>query len=112
MNWICRERFIRQVTKFYTREDHETDDVLASISKAFCPSLFAKRLIESVNVVSRQEFETQEERYVKEVKSNERHSKITPERVSRVFGIGLNAANVTLTVTTQRGVRHAFHPLN
>ncbi len=32
--------------------------------------------------------------------------------MSRVFGIGLNAAKTTLAVTTQRGVRHAIHPLN
>ncbi|KAL7477967.1 hypothetical protein ACHAW6_003754, partial [Cyclotella cf. meneghiniana] len=103
-----RERFIRQATRSETRDDHKTDDILASVSEALCPSLFAKRLIKSVNVESKQDFEAQEERYVKDVKSSERHLKITPERVSRVFGIGSNAAKTTLAVTTQRGIRHAI----
>ena len=65
-----------------------------------------------MNIESKHDFEVRKEGYIKEVKSNERHSKVMPEHVSRVFGIGLNAAKNTLAVTTQRGVRHSIHPLN
>eukprot|EP01082_Thalassiosira_pseudonana_P014053 g12645.t1 g12645 contig6:2342448-2343665(-) len=43
--------------------------------------------------------------------SEKRHSEITPERVSRLFGIGLNKAHQLLRVTTQRGVRMAVNPI-
>jgi hypothetical protein len=52
-----RERFIRQVTRYDTRDEYETDNILASVSDAFCPSLFAEHLVRSVNVVSKQDFE-------------------------------------------------------
>ncbi|KAL7516516.1 hypothetical protein ACHAWX_001524, partial [Stephanocyclus meneghinianus] len=51
----------KQATRSDTRGDHKTDDVLASVSEALCPSLFAKRLIESVNVESKQEFGARDE---------------------------------------------------
>jgi len=44
-----------------------------------------------------------------EVKS--RHSAVTPERVSQIFGCGLETAKEMIRVTTQAGVRHAVHPL-
>eukprot|EP00804_Cyclotella_cryptica_P022768 CCRYP_004992-RA/>CCRYP_004992-RA protein AED:0.51 eAED:0.48 QI:0/0/0/1/0/0/2/0/97 len=40
--------------------------------------------------------------------SNDRHSKITSERVSRVFGIGLNSEKHTKYATAQGGKRHTF----
>lgn len=44
--------------------------------------------------------------------TEKRHSPITPEEVSQKFGIGLDTAKKTIQVTTQRGIRHAIHPLH
>jgi hypothetical protein len=74
------------------------------------PDLFAQRLIESVRVESRQEVDERE--YINKVKTDKRHSSVTPEHISRIFGIGLNAAKHTIQVTTQKGVRYAIRPLN
>ena len=45
------------------------------------------------------------------VVTNERHSKVTPEELSRKWNIGLQAAKDTLAATTQRGIRTAVHPM-
>ncbi len=44
--------------------------------------------------------------------TEKRHSPITAEEVSKKFAIGLDTAKKTLQVTTQRGVRHAIHPIH
>ena len=46
------------------------------------------------------------------VVTDHRHSPITSEEVSIKFGVGLETAKKTLQVTTQRGVRHAVHPIH
>ena len=51
-------------------------------------------------------------RLASEMASKTRHSAITPEEVSRKFNIGIEKAKETLQVTTQRGIRHAVHPLH
>jgi len=54
---------------------------------------------------------TQALRQANEMVSTERHSKATPERVAKLFGVGQSKAKRMLRVTTQRGVRTAVHPL-
>ena len=44
--------------------------------------------------------------------SNNRHSKITAEELSRKWNIGLKTAEATMNCTTQRGVRTATRPLS
>ena len=44
--------------------------------------------------------------------TEKRHSPITPEEVSQKFAIGLDTAKKTIQVTTQRGIRHAIHPIH
>ena len=44
------------------------------------------------------------ERKVHGVITNERHSKVTPEELSRKWSIGLQTAKETLKVTTQKGI--------
>ena len=106
-------RFVQQMHRNpISRNEAETDLHLSSISECFCPSTFAQRLIESVHVESRQDIDTTDNRSAAEVVSNTRHSVITPERVSQVFGVGLNTAKQTIAVTTQKGIRRAIHPLN
>ena len=39
------------------------------------------------------------------------HSRVTPERISQIFGCGTETAKDTIRVTTQLGVRSAVHPL-
>ena len=108
-----RARIVQQMQRETRRLfEAETDQHLTGISETYCPDLFAQRLIESVWVESRQDVDEREKRYINEVKTNKRHSTVTPEHISRVFGIGLNAAKQTIQVTTQKGVRHAIHPLN
>lgn len=80
----------------------ESDLHLSSILECLSPALLAQRLIESVQI----------DRTQSQVVSNTRHSALTPERISQIFGIGLHTAKQTLVVTTQRGIRHATHPLN
>jgi len=44
--------------------------------------------------------------------AQERHSSVSPEELSRKFGCGIETARQTLKATTQRGIRHAVHPLS
>jgi hypothetical protein len=44
--------------------------------------------------------------------SKDKYSKVNAETVARRFRCGLETAEKTLKATTQRGVRHALHPLN
>ena len=53
----------------------------------------------------------EEERRVCAVITNEHHSKVMPEELSRKWSIGLQTANDTLRVTTQKGIRTAIHPM-
>eukprot|EP00804_Cyclotella_cryptica_P006136 CCRYP_018441-RA/>CCRYP_018441-RA protein AED:0.26 eAED:0.26 QI:0/0/0/1/0.25/0.4/5/0/619 len=76
------------------------------------PSLFAQRLIDAIMVECRQDVEAREGRYVREVRTDQRHSSVTPERISCAFGIGLNAAKQTIAVTTQKGIQHEINPLS
>ena len=49
---------------------------------------------------------------ISEFASKTRHSGHTPEEVSRKFNIGIERAKETIKVTTQKGIRHAVHPLH
>ena len=46
------------------------------------------------------------------VGAKDRHSQVSAETVARKFRCGLETAQRTLKTTTQRGVRHAIHPLH
>ena len=78
----------------------EADCVLASISDSLVEERMAQQLISSVNVKTSQ------------LVSNTRHSKVTPEHLSRTWNVGLDTAKKTLKMTTQSGIRHALHPLH
>jgi hypothetical protein len=64
--------------------------------QSLMPDDFAQRLQRTVIVSS--------------AKTESRGSVISPQELSRRWGIGLETAKKTLTVTTQRGVRHVLHP--
>ena len=64
------------------------------------PSYFACNVVASVNI--------------SDIGSSiimERHSSVTLERISKIFGCGTQTAKDTLRVTTQHGVGSAVHPL-
>jgi hypothetical protein len=64
------------------------------------PSLFAQCLTEAIIVECRQDVEVREGCYVREVRTNQRHSSVTIGHISHVFGIGLNASKQTIAITT------------
>lgn len=76
------QRMQRHSAQALRNKTRETSLHLSSIFEAYCPQLFAQRLIESVNIESRQEMDERKTRVMKQVQSNARHSAITPERVS------------------------------
>jgi hypothetical protein len=68
----------------------ESDMMLSSVSEALT---FSTQSIRAVN------------RKTKGVVSEKRHNSITPERLARMWGIGIEKAEETLSITTQRSVR-------
>ena len=86
----------------------ETDAILLSVSSASCDEMMVPRLIASVKVAT---CIREDETKVDSMMSNQRHSTVNAEELSRKWGIGLETAKKTLKVTTQFGIRHALHPL-
>jgi hypothetical protein len=82
--------------------DYETDVHLGSISTTLLEKTSGERMISSIRI---------SDRTTGAVISNDRHSKITAENLSRIWGVGLDTAHKTLKVTTQMGVRTALHPI-
>ena len=50
--------------------------------------------------------------HVAELHSSTRHSKFTPEHVSKIWNVGIGMAKDILATTTQKGVHHAVMPLS
>ena len=73
---------------------------LHQLSSLLDPTIFAHSVVASVNIED-----------VGSTIITQRHSSITPERVSDIFGCGIEMAKQTIQVTTQHGVRSAIHPL-
>jgi len=48
---------------------------------------------------------------ISSVQTDERHTKVTPENIARMWHIGLDTAKKVFDITTQHGVRTALHPL-
>jgi len=96
---------------------------LEGVSGVYTQQSLTERLIANVNVqrVSKVEQEPTrvvladdhfQKRWLKEVVSNDRHTAISAENLAKKWNIGLGTASQTLRVTTQKGVRHAVHPLH
>ena len=49
---------------------------------------------------------------MRKVTANSRHSSVTPERLMQLHGIGIDKAKQMLTVTTQKGIGTATHPIH
>ena len=73
---------------------------LRQLSSLLDPTIFAHSVVASVNIAD-----------VGSTIITQRHSSITPECISDIFGCGIETAKQTIQVMTQHGVRSAIHPL-
>ena len=91
----------------------ETDVMLSLISEVYDAWNFCKRLISSVNITMAYHDDLdawEEHRKVSSVISNDRHSRVTPNKeVARKWNIGLETAKNTLRVMTQYGICMVVH---
>ena len=101
---VKREQVCRATARWGEVEKH-----LCSISPAYDYRIFCERMIYAVKIATayREDMDAQ----VSGVMTNDRHSKVTPEELSRKWNIGIDTAKKTLEVTTQKGVRTAVHPM-
>ena len=104
----------RQVSAARTLEvqielNGEVEHELGKISDVFDSRTFCNRLVSQVNIATAYRDDVDERNA--SLLSAKRHSDITPEELSRKWGVGLQTAKDTLEVTTQRGVRTAVHPI-
>jgi hypothetical protein len=68
-------------------------------------------MLGAVNVATTYCKDIDEKRNASSIITNDRHSKVTPEELSRKWNIGLQTAKDTLQATTQYGVQMAIHPM-
>ena len=73
---------------------------LHQLSSSLDPTTFAHRVVASVNIAD-----------VGSTIITHRHSSITPECISDIYGCGIETAKQTICVMTQHRVRSAIHPL-
>ena len=73
---------------------------LCQLSSSLDPTTFAHSVVASVNVAD-----------VGSTIITHRHSSVTPEHVSNIYGCGIETVKQTIHVMTQHGVRSAIHPL-
>jgi hypothetical protein len=91
------------------------DGQLASISEVYDDKCFIKRLVASVNVSTHvwiEELVETNNQKISFIGAKNRHIHVSAEEVAKKLRCGLDTAKQTLKVTTQRGVRHALHPLH
>ena len=91
------------------------DGQLASISEVYDEKSFIQRLVASVNVATHVWIEEPEEtnnRLISFTGAKNRHTHVSAEEVANKLRCGLDTTKQSLKVTTQRGVRHALHPLH
>jgi hypothetical protein len=102
------DRLTQQVTSNAFRNNnrhhqmYESDRISFSVD-GNTEQLIIECMISSVHISSVQHME--------QLQSKTRHSQFGPEHVATIFGVGLGTAKEILTVTTQKGVRHAVTPL-
>jgi hypothetical protein len=112
-----RSLLVRQVnsvigvgTKAEVERYGETEMQLGKISNVYEEHEFCNQLISAINIATMYHDDVdrcEDEQKAQGVISNERHSRVTPEEVSRKWNIGLQMAKDTLKVT----IRTALHPM-
>ena len=102
------DRMIKRITSNATKgvdrhhRIYESDCMSLSIN-GNTEQLLIERMIGSVHISSI--------RHMEKLQSRTRHSQFSPEHVATLFGVSLGTAKNILTVTTQKGIRHAVTPL-
>lgn len=106
--------------------ESESDLCLGSISDHLVPNRLYERLVSSVHIsrvsssnanvhrrgpLKKRQVHSAGCGRIKKVLSNTRHSVITPEHLARLMGVTLDKAKQMMTVTTQKGIRVAVHPI-
>jgi hypothetical protein len=88
--------------------------ILSNVSTVYDDTAFVKRIIAAVNMATHltTEDRLQSANQVSFLGTKDRHSQVTAKEVARKFCCGVELAKQTLKTTTQRGVRHAIHPLH
>jgi hypothetical protein len=93
---------------------HDIEAQHGMIPCTFNPMDFTERLISAVNIAMTYRKDVDQlsnERRASGIISNERHSAATPEDLARLWNIGLQTAEDTVWVMTQKGIRTAIHPM-
>ena len=97
----------RQIMSMNTKpNDNSIQDDYSDLT-SFDEAAFVRRMIGAVHVAT-----AHRDSNVSFVGSKDRHSQVNAETVARKFRCGIETAQRTLKTTTQRGVRHAIHPLH
>jgi len=99
-------------------DEHETDYVLEG-NFGMTEQIFYKRIISRVYAIPdklKKKYEKAKTRnyFVRleaEMRSNERHSKITPEHIAKVFDVRIDRAKETLSKTTQMTIRQGVNSI-
>jgi len=87
----------------------ESNGKMESDITVYDPTSMMWRIIHAVKIASPYHDPARD---VSFVGAKDRHSRVSPETIARKFRCGLETAQKTLKSTTQRGVRHAIHPLH
>jgi hypothetical protein len=111
---------MRSIKSLMTRQVNgkihgETDAELGKISRVYDKKEFRDGLVSVVQIAMTYQEDVDEIEYKRRVHgviTNDRHSKVTPEELSRKWNIGLQTVRDTLKVTTQKGIRTAIHPMS
>jgi len=94
----------------HAMEEENREDILADISDVFDQQRFARRMVASVQVHGPSNGDANGAR-VAAFTSATAHSGNNAERVSQIFGCGIETARQTLSCTTQYSIRNAVRPL-
>ena len=109
-------RTICSLTSGLNKQDIESLGSADAVYRNAELQYFVNRMISSVKVAcaTRDDVDKQEEleRNIGRVRSNERHSRVNAENLSRMWNVGLETAHRTLRVTQQTGTRSATGPLH
>ena len=100
----CRDRMVNAISTWQGVTEFDDVDVDLEISKAAL-------ITDDECSVGSTEDTLNDERKISTVSLNEKRSTLTKEELANRWGIGLEAADRTLRVTTQKGIRKVLHPV-
>jgi hypothetical protein len=111
----CHIRSVsKEESKAQIEKNGEVETQLGAISCIYNSKDFCERIISMVNIatVHCNDFDnTDGNREISSIISNERHSKATAEELAHKWNVRIQTAKDTIRVTTQRGIQTAVHPM-